>query len=201
MIFISIKPPLDLSKQAEERKHVETTGSKLEAVFMSHPFCDLGRTSAFAEVRQPQLPVPSAVPHPPGQFCQEITEQTEHRNSSAFVRHSWESCQYESILLHKQRLNMPLQHCNLPGLFRCKKAESFKADPKTLRTLMEAMVRDTSPKIPSSSLSIQELAMNFLYAFLHSTVRSPLLAVKQQQAVSYGRSNFTEQHGFSIVCL
>lgn len=128
---------------------------KLEQVFQSHSFCDLDKTSALAEVQYPQLLVTSTVSHPPkGSAARKShSKQTEHRNSSAFVRHSWESSQYKSIFLHKQKLNTPLQYSNLPGLFRCKKAELFKSNQKTFRTLIEAMKRDIFPKISSSSVN------------------------------------------------
>lgn len=43
--------------------------------------------------------------------------------------------------------------------------------------LIEAMLRDTSQKIPSSSLYTRT-RNNFLYAFLQRAMRSPLLATK-----------------------
>lgn len=69
------------------------------------------------------------------------------------------------------------------------------------------MLRDTSQKIPSSSLCTRT-RNNFLYAFLQRATRSLLLAIKHYQLVvwlhfqmSYETNHWTEKQRFSIICL
>lgn len=54
---------------------------KLEPLFMSHSFCDLDRTSTFAEVRYPQLLVTSSSTPPKGSAARKsASKQTEQTN-------------------------------------------------------------------------------------------------------------------------